>query len=143
MFILAIVATPLMLWAFYYAVLPNTTFEMDPGGNRGSFVVFHAIYDRIARLLFITSWVVSAALYRFGPEPKLAIFFMAAAVYSMVFMVWIAMCYERYSAERYSAKCVSPYHASHYALTMALGISSGFMFAVGIILTIVALGATK
>lgn len=131
---LALLIIPFVFWAVFRLILPNVAFEMDLGGRPGSFIMCHALYERIARLIFVASMVgVMLCHVWIGPAQM---DLLASSIYSLGFMLWIALSYESYSATRYIPNWIegkSDYTIGRYSATLALAISAIVCFAAGIV----------
>jgi hypothetical protein len=123
----------LFLWLILYMYPAGLSYEMDWGVNQMSFLVPYAIYRR----MFYVVFSVSLGMALLCVDCKLAIpaaLLTAASIYAFLFNGWTAYCYEMYLQHRYprsGGTGSSNYTAMKYSLTLALALSSAFLFVTG------------
>jgi len=133
-----VIAWPTLLWTGGMALLHGRCFEMDAHA-RYSFYAILALYRRLSFTLFGVGVLVGleSAYLRLV---TVTIATLSAAIYSLLFQVWLTWCYELYLHQRYRegpsgtlVSLVSSYTGFQYAVTLALGLSALVLFIVGLV----------
>ena len=143
----------LLLWGCLAIPNWNKRFEMDWGyRNPGSFFAPFAIYRRMAWTIFALS-LPQAGAWAYAKSGFLASLLLMAAILAFLFNFWLTFCYEEYLHSKYvNADAVrlgvvvtnySSYVGWKYALTLALGLYSLFLFVVGTIASVGALAELR
>jgi|SRR5579872_962338 len=130
----------LLLWLILNLRLRGRVFDMDPGD--GSFfdllLVYRSIYGAILIIGTIVPLIANNPIeYSSGGRELLAL----SAVYALFMLLWLTFCYEAYLHRpklkdidgKLVVKGKSPYTGWRYAITLALGIMSPILFALGLL----------
>ena len=148
------ISLPFLLWILLYSSLKGKFYEMDWGSTPGTFLVPYALYRKLYWVIFSLS-LVGMALFIHFPYPPIAIIFLFAAVYSLLFQAWTSFCYESYLHHRYPRSLMhvsteqerqtilrgsrSSYTNSRHAFTLTLAIVALFLFLAGLIVSVPAM----
>ena len=129
---------PFAVFALLTAAMPNTTYEMDWGNERGSFFAPYALYRRLAYVIYGSGFIV-ALLFSYHQHAVTATLMTSAAIYALLFNAWTAIAYESYLHSKYGRPGASNYTRFKYAITLALGYSASITFVAGMIAAVPAL----
>ena len=120
---------PVILYGFLRWSLWGKTFEMDFMGA-GSFLHLYHAYSRGFWAIFIAGLVGSYLLIGWGAWA--AVFLLLfAAISALLFNLTLVFYYESFCHARYRPDGVSNYSGLKYATALTLGISSVWLFCIG------------
>jgi hypothetical protein len=127
---------PLVLWAVLWHRLRGRVYEFDPAGHKFMFPVVWVPYRASFWAICVLSIAGALASIGLHVSVGLAFVFLVAAVCSLLFNLLTIVFYEAYLTAKYTMNgpMMSNYTAWKFALIQALGISSGLLFIVGILL---------
>jgi len=134
-----VLAMPVALWLALMPLVRGRRFEMDPNGVRYAFYAIFVLYRRLSYTIFGVSGLMAltGAVYARGSGNHIVLL-TSAAIYALLFQVWLTWQYERYLHQRYRSVSgmddfPSPYTGAAYAVTISLGVSALVMFCAGFI----------
>lgn len=126
---------PLVIFAIARITLPNARFEFDFDVVHSTFFHLLPYFDRLAWRIFAFGMVGAFAFRKFVGPGSAAPVLLTASIYALLFIVWMARCYESYLHARYpknGAEGVSSYTLTNYCVTLSLAGSSLILFIVGV-----------
>ena len=121
------------LWSVLSIRMLGLVFEMDPGGKHSFYPMF-TIYRQTYAAIFLSGIVLATVT----PSPDSRLLEALAAIYAMLFVLWLTFCYESYQHARYNYSSLdsgkSCYTGRKYAVTLTLGVMSPFLFVLGLLM---------
>lgn len=141
-YLLPVVFFTVLHLAFNLKMHGDGPFEMDHGGNEGTFfpmlILYSVFFYALATASFLGAY--EAWVYNAVDAPG---FFLWAGCFALLFNIWVTFQYERYLHSRYPSggkDGVSSYTARKYAFTMALAGAALLSFAAGVVRMVGELG---
>lgn len=132
------IVIPLLFTLGWWSVMPKGhVFEFDPGAHKFMFTTIMVPYRSVFWAIFILSLVGS-----FGMAARQAagigVWFLMAAICSLLFNLLVVVFYESYLHARYAITSMqSNYTVVKHSLILGLGSSAIFLFLVGILLAFI------
>lgn len=128
---------PIALFLFARFVMPNVRYEFDFSTNPASFTVLLVYFERMAARIFWFGTVGAFAFQHFIGGWGVPVILLGAAIYALLFNIWILTSYESYLQSRYrrdNTVGLSSYTVTRYAITLSLGTSSVILLILGVIM---------
>jgi hypothetical protein len=132
------ISIPFIFFLIFHSMFHGGVYELDPSGHKFMFTLIWAPYRFAYWTIFILSVIGAFTLAGLHIHEG-AVIFLASAIYSLSFNLWVTLCYESYIATRYniSGSMRSDYAGWKYAITLALGSTAFILFILGMIINFV------
>jgi len=132
--VLADLILPFLLFAAIRIQTKSVNVELDFDISHGTFYAFLSAYSKFFYFLAASGSIVAYRLAAYSRDG--AVTLIVSSLLSLLFVAWITFRYEMYMHARYPRNGMiggSNYTPNAYAVTLALGLSSLFLFCDGLV----------